>query len=137
MNLTIEYDLINGEDALTLLEKGKKLFVSGNVQGITKDKIKQIILDAGYLWTAQVGKIDLLIIGEKPSPRNLKQAVDANLPIANWTDLEQHFMKNALDQKSRHLKEEQDPILQKIQSSNYTKQLTEAGTYLKAKRLRH
>jgi DNA ligase (NAD+) len=72
---------------------GKRIYVTGKIEGYNKKDIQKLIEDHGFKWATFNKKLDLLVTGEKPGPKKLKQAEEFGITVVSWEE----FVANLSD----------------------------------------
>lgn len=82
-----------------ILEKeGKKVYVTGKIEGITKEDIRTKIEQKGYVWSSSITKnLDLLIEAEKPGPSKIEKAKNLGIPIISWDKFAELLEKSKIE----------------------------------------
>jgi DNA ligase (NAD+) len=92
-SLTQYFDKNIKQDGSTHLSGlGKKIYVTGKIEGKSKKEIQDFVEQLGYEWSTSIsGKLDLLVTGEKAGQKKLEKANALKIPIKTWKEFIKDF----------------------------------------------
>ncbi len=72
-----------------LVGKGKKIYITGKIEGMTKDEVQKYVESLGYEWSSSISKnLDLLVTGEKAGKKKLDKALELGIEVNSWEDFQ-------------------------------------------------
>jgi len=93
-NLQIQSIKKEQTDSEDLIGSGKRMYVTGKIENMTKSKIKEICTNHGFDWSSYISKnMDILVIGENPGKSKLSKAKKSNVEILSWSDFKSKYLK--------------------------------------------
>jgi DNA ligase (NAD+) len=67
--------------------QGKRVYVTGKVEGYSKKKLQQLLEEKGFEWSTSISsKLDFLIFGEKPGKSKIDKAMQLGITIKSWSE---------------------------------------------------
>jgi Leucine-rich repeat (LRR) protein len=72
---------------------GKKVYVTGKIEGYTKKEVQKLVEDHGFKWSTTINKLDILVTGEKPGPKKLKTAEEFGIKVISWEEFVANYIK--------------------------------------------
>jgi len=67
--------------------KGKKIYITGKIEGLTKDEAQEYVESLGYEWSSSITRnLDLLVTGEKAGKIKLNKAQELGIKIESWEE---------------------------------------------------
>jgi DNA ligase (NAD+) len=70
-----------------IISKGK-IYVTGSVPFMTKEQIQEFVEEKGYEWSTSIsGKLDYLILGDKPGKAKIDKAIKLGVKVISWEKL--------------------------------------------------
>jgi DNA ligase (NAD+) len=66
--------------------EGKRIYVSGSVEGYNKDQLEDLIVKHGGTWSSGVSKPEtrILVLGKNPGPSKIDKATDREIKMMSW-----------------------------------------------------
>ncbi len=65
----------------------KHVYVTGKVEGMTKEEVQSFVESKGYKWSSSISaKLDTLILGEKPGSSKVEKAEKLGIKILSWNE---------------------------------------------------
>ena len=72
------------EEKIVEDSKGK-VYVTGSVPSKTKEQVQEFVENKGYEWSTSIsGKLDYLILGDKPGQAKIDKAIKIGVKIISW-----------------------------------------------------
>ena len=73
----------------TSIGKGRKIYITGSVEGHTKKSLTAMAEDLGFVWSSSVSsKLAMLVCGKNAGQAKINKALKLGVEILTWNEFE-------------------------------------------------
>ena len=77
----------------TKIVKSIKIYITGTVEGITKQELRDMMEEKGIIWGSGVSKsMDYLVLGENAGEKRQEQAKALGVKVIPWEEFKEKYL---------------------------------------------